>query len=170
MTVLLLLSGVNAQASILCTSDNENGAIAATTPSSDFSDNGDGTVTHNKTGLMWQRCSLGQSWEGDYCSGVANTYSWLQALQHAEKNTFAGVSDWRLPNKNELASIIEYRCWSPAINGQQFPNTRDGWYWSSSPYADNRFYAWFVNFGNGSVGSFSKVHGRNNVRLVRAGQ
>lgn len=77
-------------------------------------------------------------------------------------------ADWRLPNKNELASIVEYRCYQPAINNRQFPNT-SGWYWSSSPDADNSGYVWFVNFVSGDVFSRSKA-AINVVRLVRAGQ
>ncbi|MBE3653997.1 DUF1566 domain-containing protein [Vibrio navarrensis] len=61
-----------------------------------------------------------------------------------------------MPNKNELASIVEYRCYQPAINNQQFPNT-SGWYWSSSPDADNSGYVWFVNFVSGDIFSRSKA-------------
>ncbi|EPO2947315.1 DUF1566 domain-containing protein [Vibrio cholerae] len=164
----LVLAG-NAQASSLCAAGNENTAITATTPSADFTDNGDGTVTHHKTGLIWQRCSLGQSWDGSDCTGTATTFSWQQALAAGAQHSLAGFSDWRLPNKNELASIVEYRCWSPAINNQQFPNTPSAWYWSSSPDAYDSYDAWRVGFNNGLVYDGYKFNGRH-VRLVRAGQ
>ncbi|MEV3830765.1 MULTISPECIES: Lcl C-terminal domain-containing protein [Aeromonas] len=164
-----LLLAANAQASSLC-AGIENAAITASTPSADFTDNGDGTVTHHTTGLIWQRCSLGQSWDDASCSGAASTFNWWQALQQAQQNTFAGHSDWRLPNKNELASIVEYRCYGPAINSQQFPNTPLGWYWSSSHYAFNSSNAWDVNFEGGYVNYDSKGNGGLRVRLVRAGQ
>jgi len=166
--LLVLLLAANVQASSLC-AGGENTAITATTPSADFSDNGDGTVTHHKTGLIWQRCSLGQSWDGTDCTGSATAFNWQQALAAAAQHTMAGFSDWRLPNKNELASIVEYRCWSPAVNNQAFPNTPSTDYWSSSPYAYSSYGAWYVSFSNGDVDrNFRRNH--NHVRMVRAGQ
>ncbi|MBN8090624.1 DUF1566 domain-containing protein [Vibrio vulnificus] len=168
--LLALLLGGNAHASSLCANGNENTAITATTPSADFSDNGDGTVIHHTTGLIWQRCSLGQSWDGTDCTGAATTFTWQQALAAGAQHTLAGFSDWRLPNKNELASIVEYRCFYPAINSQMFPNMpSSGWYWSSSPNADNSNYAWYVHFNNGYVFHGNKDN-YSHVRLVRAGQ
>jgi len=164
--LLVLILGVNAHASSLC-AGNENTAIAATTPSADFSDNGDGTVTHHTTGLIWQRCSLGQSWDGVNCTGEATVFSWPEALAAAVQHSLAGFSDWRLPNKNELASIVEYRCYQPAINNQQFPNTPSAWYWSSSPGANESGNAWDVSFDGGSVYSRNK-YDSSHVRLVRA--
>ncbi len=163
-----LLASGQIQASSLC-AGSENTAITATTPSADFSDNGDGTVTHHKTGLIWQRCSLGQSWDGTDCTGSATAFTWQQALAASAQNTLAGFSDWRLPNKNELASIVEYRCYQPAINHQQFPNTPSAWYWSSSPNASDSNGAWYVGFYGGNVGNYDKNF-YNHVRLVRAGQ
>lgn len=162
-----LLASGQIQASSLC-AGSENTAITATTPSADFTDNGDGTVTHHTTGLIWQRCSLGQSWDGVNCTGEATNFTWKQALAAGAQNTLAGFSDWRLPNKNELTSIVEYRCWNPAVNNQQFPHTPSGWYWSSSPYAHYSGYAWGVDFSYGNVYGY-KVSSYP-VRLVRAGQ
>lgn len=167
----LLLLGVNAQASSLC-AGNENTAITATTPNTAFRDNGDGTVTHYTTGLIWQRCSLGQSWNGSDCIGSADGFTWGDALAAAAQNTFAGYNDWRLPNKNELASIVEHRCYQPAINNQQFPNTPSDGYWSSSPYASTSSNAWAVFFEQGLIFSSHKDYSNHGtlVRLVRAGQ
>jgi len=164
-----LLASGQIQASSLC-AGSENTAIIASTPSADFNDNGDGTVTHHKTGLIWQRCSLGQNWDGSDCTGDATKFTWADALAAAAQNTFAGLSDWRLPNKNELASIVEYRCFRPAINSQAFPNTPSAWYWSSSPYAYFSNLAWYVHFYFGDVGYGGKDSYFSRVRLVRAGQ
>lgn len=163
-----LLASGQIQASSLC-AGNENTAITATTPSADFSDNGDGTVTHHATGLIWQRCSLGQSWDGTDCTGTATTFTWQQALAAGAQHSLGGFSDWRLPNKNELASIVEYRCVDPAINNQAFPNTPSAWYWSSSPNANGSSSAWGVYFYYGRV-SFNFKGYYGHVRLVRAGQ
>ncbi|MBJ6922970.1 DUF1566 domain-containing protein, partial [Vibrio cholerae] len=91
--LLVLLLAANAQASSLCANGNENTAITATTPNTAFSDNGDGTVTHHTTGLIWQRCSLGQSWDGTDCTGEATTFTWEEALAAAAQHTFAGRND-----------------------------------------------------------------------------
>lgn len=142
--------------------------VDASTPDQDFAVHINGTVTHNTTGLMWMRCSLGQSWDGSICADTTNTYTWANALAAAEGFGFADYSDWRLPNKNELASLVEQRCEIPAINSTIFPNTQSSLFWSSSPYADNSNYAWFVNFYYGGVSSNNKS-GSYRVRLVRGG-
>jgi hypothetical protein len=110
-----------------------NYTIAATAPDSRYTDHGDGTVTDNSTGLMWRQCSEGRS--GPRClSGPVQLFTWQAALQQAEASTFAGYSDWRLPNVKELASLMELRCVGPAINLTLFPATPPhGRYWSSTP-------------------------------------
>ncbi len=159
LSVVVLLVTDNAAAT--CSTD-----IASSTQ--DFTLHDDGTVTHKPTGLMWMRCSLGQSWDGSFCTGISLSYSWINALAAAQSHSFAGHSDWRLPNKNELASLIERRCSDPAINSVVFPNTPSTWSWSSSPYAADPNGAWGVVFLHGYVTGATK----NNpfvVRLVRAG-
>ncbi len=148
---------------------NENTAIPFSTPSSDFILHNDGTATHNATGLMWMRCSMGQTWQGERCTGVASEFTWQEALTQNGTN-YAGYSDWRLPNKNELASILELRCYNPSINDAIFPDTPASWFWSSSPAAYDSDFAWYVNFNDGDVNYFSNKDGGNHVRLVRARQ
>lgn len=144
--------------------------ITASTPDQDFTMHNNGTVTHNTTGLMWMRCSLGQTWDGSTCAGTASSYTWANALAAAESYAFADYNDWRLPNKNELASLVEQRCVSPAINSTIFPGTPGGWVWSSSPYANYPISAWYVNFSYGGLVYIgSGKSNRYNVRLVRAG-
>jgi hypothetical protein len=160
-----------------CTgADGENVNIPFSTPSDDFTLNNDGTVIHLPTGLMWMRCSVGQNWDGENCSGgFPESVSWQNALAKTG-TSFAGFTDWRLPNKNELASIVERRHCYPSVNRTMFPNTPSGgffesWYWSSSPgaSADIRVYAWGVYFGNGIV-RVDDIDLRGYVRLVRTPQ
>lgn len=163
--VLLAASFGAAQAAQTC-----NPNMSPSTPDSDFVDNGDGTVTHRKTGLMWSQCLLGQS--GNDCSADGPTaYNWQQALEAAAASTLAGYNDWRLPNIKELASILELACYAPTINLAFFPNDPGSYVWSSSPAAsyEPEEDAWGLRFSNGS--SFAGLRSNlSYVRLVRGGQ
>jgi hypothetical protein len=129
------------------------------------------------------RCSLGQTWDGSTCTGTATGFvHWALALQEVEKINsgtsnadndnapgFAGKSDWRLPNRNELYSIVESRCWEPAVNEAVFPNTpaASSSYWTSTA---RRFSSdiFAVRFTSGDyVGA--PVTSSFRVRLVRGG-
>ncbi|MCJ8314994.1 MAG: DUF1566 domain-containing protein [Saccharospirillaceae bacterium] len=130
----------------------------------------DDLVIDTQTGLMWIRCSLGQMWDGNSCTGTATTYNWQQALNAADTHSFAGFSDWRVPNLKELESLVEPACYSPAINQSIFPNTNSTFYWSSSPTAINTANAWNVIFRFGNNYYSDKNYNAVSVRLVRIGQ
>jgi hypothetical protein len=142
-------------------------SIPATTPANQFTDHSDGTVTDKKTGLMWKRCSEGQSWDGITCTGTAAVYTWQAALQQAQAvngaGGFAGYTDWRVPNIKELASLIEEQCQYPAINITIFPAIPFDFYWSASPYANDGSSAWTLSFGDSSDNWINK----NNLLYVR---
>lgn len=146
------------------------------TPSSDFADAGAGTVRHLPTGLIWKRCAEGQDWNGSTCTGTAAIYTWQQAFQRADAvnagaaGTWnAGQTDWRMPNVNELKSIVESGCYAPAINTVQFPATPASGFWSGSPVAGLSGGAWGVFFTYG-VDYWDFRGLAFHVRLVRAGQ
>ena len=136
-----------------------------TTPSNDFTLlEGGAVVRHEPTGLEWRRCAEGMSWSGDGCSGFSNSFGWRAALQHAD-----GLPGWRLPNINELRSIVERCRTSPAINQQVFPDTPETITWTATPSGVDSGRSWYINFTQGSDGVIS----RNNslrVRLVRGGE
>ena len=161
MLIMLLYSYVGSGR----TAQNCQESIAPTAPNSKFRVN-NGTVSDKTTGLMWMRCSLGQEWNGETCSGSAEGYSWADGLKTAAEYEFAGYTDWRLPNKNELESIVEGRCFSPAVNTGIFPATPSTYFWSSSPYAAVSDGAWSVDFGYGTVNASVKS-GLIHIRLVR---
>lgn len=121
-----------------------------------FVDNGDETVTDTNTGLMWQKDT------------APSLYSWQQALSYCENLTLSGYSDWRLPNKNELQSIIDYNRHNPSID-PTFSNTVSFLYWSSTTYARYPSYAWYFSYYYGYVVNGSKLT-RGYVRAVRGGQ
>ena len=143
-----------------------NDSIISTAADSSFTIHNDGTATDNTTGLMWMRCSLGQQWDGKTCSGESAIYFWAEGLKVAASHEFADYADWRLPNKNELESIIEARCFLPAINNRVFPATPSAYFWSSSPYAAVTEGAWNIDFGYGAINASIKS-GSIHIRLVR---
>ena len=142
--------------------------IPPSNPNAVYQDHGNGTVTDNRTGLMWKQCSEGQSWSPGTCSGTASGFTWPQALPQAEAATFAGYADWRVPNVKELSSLVEDCRAEPAINDVLFPNTPSSYFWSASPLAYPSYQAWLVYFDYGSAANFHRsviAH----VRLVRGG-
>ncbi|MDO9041940.1 MAG: DUF1566 domain-containing protein [Desulfocapsaceae bacterium] len=146
-------------------------SITATIPDSQLTDNGDGTITDSKTGLMWKKCMEGVT--GNLCdTGVATTFTWQTALQQpgvVNGGGFATHQDWRLPNIKELTSIVEEQCYDPSINLNRFPNTPSSVVWSGSPFAYYSDSAWVVNFYYGSSFNGDRSYG-DQVRLVRGGQ
>lgn len=142
----------------------------------DFIDHGNGTVTDTETGLMWDKCTWSQpALSPSDCSGTPTTwiYNWTDALAvavTANTSSHRGYGDWRLPNKNELESLVDIRGGTPpAIDATAFPNTPANYYWSSTTYAPVPANAWCVYFFNGDTDAYYKDND-NHVRLVRSGQ
>lgn len=111
-------------------------------PSSQYTDHGDGTVTDNRSKLMWKKCSIGETTQD--CIGDPDLLDWKEAhlaASTANSQGFAGYTNWRLPNIKELMSLIERSCERPAINLSIFPikELGDGFaspsnsFWSSTP-------------------------------------
>lgn len=144
-------------------------SVVKTSPEMRFEVQNDGTVIDNKTGLMWIQCSIGQIWSGGSCDGVADEFSWNEALTFSKDAEFAGYGDWRLPNIKELSSIVELACFSPAINSVIFPATESTFFWTSTPFTiENSFDrdVWVVNFDDGYDWSASFAD-KHLIRLVR---
>src|SRR5690606_21036787 len=85
--VLALLLPFAASAQSPC----DNDKIPASTPDSAFESNGDGTVTHRRTGLMWSQCVYGQA--TSLCTGAPTYLPWHLALQAADAADLAGYDD-----------------------------------------------------------------------------
>lgn len=167
LVLFLIQQSVNAQ--------NCNISIAETAPNSRFQDNGDGTVTDLRYNLMWKRCS--EELSGNLCetsnailsSGSPTDFVWQDGLAHIEhlngSGGFAQHTDWRLPNRKELESLLELACNAPAINLSIFPNTPNSFYWSSSRFPSNTSFVWGVDFTDGLV--FPSFSTQAPIRLVR---
>lgn len=118
-----------------------------------YTDHGNGTVTDQGTGLMWQNSNVSEAryWQGalDYCKGL----------------TLAGHTDWRLPNIKELESLVDATRFNPSID-PVFTGTKSSYDWSSTSAAYSPDFAWGVSFYDGFVGGNFKLDDYY-VRCVR---
>lgn len=122
-----------------------------------YVDNGNGTITDKKTGLIWQKIPL------------STTKNWFQALYYAENLAFAGYDDWRLPNIKELQSISEINFANPSVNPTFFPSTNSSIYWSSTTLkSPDTTKAWTVDFQFG-LASYNLKNENHYIRCVRGG-
>jgi hypothetical protein len=144
----------------------------------------------NKTDLIWEVKTLKgglRNMDNEYTNyfldeiGYGTSNNADVFVSAVNQQTLCGKSDWHLPVKSELKTLVfcsdgkydaDGSCtyWKevtkPTINTVYFPNTKDEWYWSSSPYAYSSSYAWGVYFGYGGSGSDDKSD-VNFIRLVR---
>jgi formylglycine-generating enzyme required for sulfatase activity len=125
-----------------------------------FTDNGDGTVTDNNTGLMWQKTDGGEM-------------TFESASTYCTSLNLGGYTDWRLPANHELFGLNKYDVSNPAVNTTYFTKTAAEYWWTSEVRVDDATRVWVVNAGGGtgahpksetvSAGGTKKIH----VRAVR---
>ena len=107
--------------------------------SGSYTSNGDGTVTDNTTGLIWNP---------NPGSGSAQA----AAISACASLSLGGFSDWRLPSVIELLSIIDPTQHDPAVNPTYFPGQSSILnYWTSTPVAGSSGNAFAVGFEYGNV-------------------
>jgi len=114
-----------------------------------FTDNGL-TVTDDLVGLMWEKKTSGNT---------ADTYNHANAISYCNGLSLDGYSDWRLPTRFELRTIVNYGLSDPAIYDPffTFTNTQSGFYWVIEEYAGDTTEAWVVDFDLGhSWNAFDK--------------
>jgi hypothetical protein len=142
-------------------------------PDSRFTDNQDGIVKDNLTGLIWTKDAniLGPHSCNPY---ELEDKTWPEALDFIKclnANSYLGYSDWRLPNTGELRSLVDYSRGSLRV-GYPFVNLR-GVYWSSTTVPHTRHDAYTTNLGGGRNGGGMGVEGKEYARFVwpvRSGQ
>jgi hypothetical protein len=118
-------------------------------------------VTDSLTGLMWVRAPSG------------TTDTWENALTTANDLTLCGFSDWRLPNVNELESLVNMEAADQAgfLNAQGFSGVQGGSYWSSTHGVGFSVpTAWGVGMVDGVVAAYNRIVFSLYVWPVRAGQ
>jgi len=150
--------------------------VASPTPR--FTDNANGTVTDNLTGLIWMKNA----------NAFGEQKTWAEALKDANslEAGYGGLTDgskagdWRLPNRKELESIVDCGFDNPALpntlgtgkweEGNPFQGVQWYYYWSSSTYAYDTTFAWDVNFDVGTVHCHAKGDSNKYVWCVRGGK
>ncbi len=124
----------------------------------DFTDNGNGTVTDKRTGLIWeQHASELES---------SDQKTWEEAITYCEELSLGAALDWRLPNVRELGMLIDFSRRDPASDATFFPNIKTSYYWTSTSYMYDLSKAWYITFYDGfHLGTYKTVS--NYVRCVR---
>ena len=139
-----------------------------------FVDNGDGKVTDNETGLIWEQADNGAR------------IPWLEAVQYCEDLILAGYVDWRLPTLQELSELvlctngatppagrsngcagINWDFESPTIDSVFECRNRGYWTGSTYTYGGDHSYAWEINFWVGVADWMSQTRHNAFVRCVR---
>ena len=136
-----------------------------------YTDNGDGTVTDNNTGLMWQQVPS------------TSNFTWQEAVDYCDDLELSGYDDWRIPNLKELFSISDFNTGWPYIDTDYFnlasgEVTKDEQFWSSNYYVGvtvegGSNAAFGVNHVTGHIKAYSATSsgaiGGKYVRAVRGG-
>jgi len=139
-----------------CPSEQDGGLEKGVAwPNPRFTDNLNGTVTDNLTGLVWLKDanSAGQTdwvFAINYCNNLADDGSSL--------TDDSSAGDWHLPNVDELNSLIDHGNCSlalptghPFTSVQQYPP-----YWTSTTYTTHTVNAYTISMNNGEVGGHGK--------------
>lgn len=151
---------LNSSGSIVaCAGTGQDGALqmGVAWPSPRFSvntaspDNGN-TITDNLTGLIWAK-DAGAPTFGACTGGVKTWQGALDYVKCLNTNSYQGHNDWRLPNINELGSLINKGLLNTSgwLNTQGFTNVQVNVYWSSSTYASNTANAGYIFMDSGVV-------------------
>ncbi len=155
-----------------CTGSGQDGDTlkGAVWPTTRFTDLANGTMWDNLTGLIW---SNDANVPGPAPCAPATTKNWQAALDYVKclnSNSYLGFSDWRLPNQNELGSLVDRAQLNQAtwLTGLGFSGVQAVFYWSSSTSAASPSDAWGVDMGDGDIDGDSKYYSQY-VWPVRSG-
>lgn len=127
-----------------------------------FVDNGDGTVTDNSTGLMWEVKTAGENCL--HCVSQQDRRTWLAAMgpwisevngfagdvPDVSQSGFAGHEDWRVPTIAELQSLVDCSEGFPCID-PLFGEADECFFWSSSKLASSPSLVYTIYFVYGTI-------------------
>ena len=135
-----------------------------------FVDNGDGTVYDRATGLTWVK-EPGAIGGAFGTPGAPTAMLWNDAIDNCLGLTYAGHSDWRLPNIIELHSIYNFASSSAPFAYSAFPVHEENAYWSSTTRRTDTSRARYLQFTGAGISSYStKATTSYPVRPVRGGR
>ncbi len=170
-----------AGAAMACSATGQDGAKlkGVALPSPRFTNNFNGTVRDNLTGLIWTTTAncpalSGKSWT-EALAAVANLKSGECGL-----NDGSMAGEWRMPNRKELFSLVHDQYSAPALSnsagsgpwteGDPFSGVQSDYYWSSTTSVSYRSFAWTLNLNNGFMLDSDKALNQYYVWPVRGGQ
>ena len=110
---------------------------------------GEHVVLDTQTNLVWQK-------------NYSQNSEWVQAMSYCESLDYGGESDWRLPNQQELASLVDYHRYKPA---SAFPDMPSDYFWTSTSFVADASKMFLLNFEKGNVTSGLKTS--ENQYLIR---
>jgi hypothetical protein len=150
-----------------CVQDNVTGLVWEVKQNRDG--NTDGTNIHDADNTYrWG----GKTHLGDFGTESEFFSDWDTLVDGANSEVFCGFSNWRVPERKELHSIVDYSSIEPSIDTIYFPNTQSStnslYYWSASPNANDSRFAVYVDFRFGSSSVYARARWHY-VRLVRGG-
>ena len=122
-------------------------------------------VQDTTTGLTWRRCSEGQVWDVDKCTGKAQEFNYKGAQTHARKQATKTIK-WRAPTIDELATLVKPAGKPVAIDVDVFPGTAPRQFWSATPHESEATQAMVVYFKGGHVYKYHR-NNKAHLRLVR---
>jgi hypothetical protein len=116
------------------------------------------TVLNTNTLQMWQ----------DDSNCITNTYTWIDAINYCSSLNLAGFNDWRLPNINELNTLVDDTRYAPSMDNIVFEQIVTSNYWSGTSHARSGFEdkAWRIEFQYGKI-NYAVKTSEYYVRCVR---
>ncbi len=165
LAIVMLCLGYAVPAVAACPNFDSDGTAAPSMPERQYEVHDDGTVTDAAAGLMWKSCLQGK-YGPDCASGAAAEFRWVDALNEARGEAFAGHDDWRLPKVEELCLIVTPGESNPAVDRRVFPGAAGAESWTASANLDFATGAWAVDFAGGEAVVGVRDDAKQ-VRLVR---
>ena len=122
-----------------------------------------------KLKLIWIRCSVGQTWNGNDCIGKPLKLKMSQIENVISQANEQLGGEWRLPTRKELENLVCMKCEKVKINSKFFPKTPYEPFWTGerNDWSKNKGFYWSVNFFTGHTFGRFPGHIPNFVRLVR---